>query len=319
MNSFEKMVTRHSGKDLTAQSLDTLQVNVGAQCNKRCAHCHLDASPSRAAGMDWKIMKEIIAVARDNPINLVDITGGAPEMNPNLKVFIAALSGISRSVQVRTNLTALVERNLPDITDFFAEHRVRLVASMPCYLEENVDAQRGVGTHGQSIIALRRLNELGYGETPDLPLDLVYNPAGAFLTPPQQSLEQDYQRELSEQYGIRFRSLLTIANMPIGRFLKSLQSRNEYEEYMTLLKQGFNPETLGGLMCRKQVSVRWDGALFDCDFNLALDMHVIEGTPDHIRRFDAEKLAQRKIVTGEHCFGCTAGGGSSCAGVIVAN
>ena len=269
--------------------------------------------------MDWKIMKEIIAVARDNPINLVDITGGAPEMNPNLKVFIAALSGISRSVQVRTNLTALVEQNLPDITDFFAEHRVRLVASMPCYLEENVDAQRGVGTHGQSIIALRRLNELGYGETPDLPLDLVYNPAGAFLPPPQQSLEQDYQRELSEQYGIRFRSLLTIANMPIGRFLKSLQSRNEYEEYMTLLKQGFNPETLGGLMCRKQVSVRWDGALFDCDFNLALDMHVIEGTPDHIRRFDAEKLAQRKIVTGEHCFGCTAGGGSSCAGVIVAN
>ena len=266
--------------------------------------------------MDWPTMERVLETAGRARANLVDITGGAPEINPSLPRFIAAARDEGRQVQVRTNLTVLLEPELRSMGEFFRDHEVTLIASLPCYLEENVDAQRGPHAYERSIKSLRQLNALGYGVDSRLALNLVFNPAGPFLPPEQNELEADYRRELAERYDIRFTNLWTITNMPIGRFAEILRSDRQEEAYMHLLVDAFNPQTVPGLMCRHQISVAWDGTLYDCDFNLALDLPVNHSAPSHLRDFNTQVFTHRRIVTGSHCFGCTAGCGSSCGGSL---
>ena len=314
-NSFESLVSE--GRDeLTALSIDTIQVNVGLRCNQSCRHCHLECSPARTEMMDWDTMSAVKAAALRAGVSLVDITGGSPELNPHLRRFVGELRDAGLDIQVRTNLTVLLEGGREGLIDFLRDHTVRLVASMPCYLEENVDHQRGSRTYGRSIEAIRRLNTAGYGAEGGLQLNLVSNPAGPELPPDQAELEQDYRRELQSRFGISFSNLLTITNMPLGRFGRKLKAENREVEYMRLLAESFNPATVPGLMCRHQVSVGWDGTLYDCDFNLALKLPVNHGASDHISRFDPALLGRRCIVTGRHCLGCTAGSGSSCGGSL---
>jgi len=312
MNSFEKKITTHLGKDgLFSDTIDVLQINVGLKCNQRCLHCHLECSPDRPEMMGWSVMEMILKAVETSRCRLADITGGAPELNPFLKRFVRALAERGCSVQVRTNLTILQEPELEDLPGFFKEHRIQLIASLPCYTQENVCAQRGQGVFEPSIEAIRHLNSLGYGREDSLPLDLVYNPGGPFLPAPQLSLEKDYRRELAKRFGITFTNLRTITNMPVGRFQKELTRQGKIRSYMQLLRESFNPDTVSGLMCRRQVSVGWDGTLYDCDFNLAIGLPINHGAPDHVRSFTPEVLHHRRIMTGEHCFGCTANAGSS--------
>lgn len=317
MNDFEKQTAEISGDGLHSLRIDILQANLGFRCNQQCTHCHLEASPNRKEAMGWSTMKLFLEAAKRIRCQLIDLTGGAPELNPNFRRFVTTLRREGHPVQVRTNLTVLLEPGMEDMPQFLREHQIRLVASMPCYLEENVCAQRGQGVYEKSIAAIKRLNALGYGSNPELPLDLVYNPGGPFLPPPQPVLEEDYRRELGNRFGITFTRLLTITNMPLGRFRKGLNQQNQERHYMALLRKSFNPQTVEGLMCRHQLSVGWDGTLYDCDFNLALSLPVNHGAPDHIQSFRPKDLRMRRIVTGEHCFGCTAGSGSSCGGALV--
>ena len=317
MNEFDLRVSRDGQEGLHARDVDVIQVNMGLKCNQSCRHCHLSASPDRAEMMDWPVMEKILEIVAESRPRMVDLTGGAPELNAHLRRFVKAVGDLGSAVQVRTNLTVLTEPGLEDLALFFRDHRVRLVGSMPCYLEDNVKAQRGERVYQRSVEAMRKLNDLGYGIDPDLQLNLVYNPGGAFLPGDQGALQAAYRRELDERFGIRFTSLLTITNMPIGRFQQSLREKDEDIKYMNLLMDAFNPQTVDGLMCRSQISVGWDGTMYDCDFNLAQGMAVNHGAPDHISRFDLTALSRRRIVTGNHCFGCTAGCGSSCGGSLV--
>jgi radical SAM/Cys-rich protein len=317
MNDFEKKVAGINGQGLHSQEIGTIQVNLGLRCNQQCIHCHLEASPLRTEMMHWDVMEQVLQAAGNVHCRLVDLTGGAPEINPYFHRFVAALRQEGHAVQVRTNLTVLLEPHMGEMPEFLRKHKVRLVASMPCYLEENVRAQRGVGTYEKSVAAIKVLNGLGYGSNPELPLNLVYNPGGPFLSPPQSALEEDYRRELGQRFGIVFSRLLTITNMPLGRFRNELDRQDQRESYLRLLRQSFNPQTVLGLMCRHQLSVGWDGSLYDCDFNLALGLPVDHGAPDHIKSFRLMDLKGRRIVTGEHCFGCAAGAGSSCGGALV--
>jgi radical SAM/Cys-rich protein len=259
----------------------------------------------------------ILKAAMSSHCRLVDLTGGAPELNPFFRRFVRVLREKGFPVQVRTNLTILLEPGMEDLPAFFKEQGVQLVASLPCYTKENVCAQRGQGVFESSIEAIRRLNALGYALEPSLPLNLAYNPGGPFLPSSQLSLEEDYRRELAERFGVTFTHLLTITNMPLGRCQKELVRHGGRGSYMQLLQESFNPATITGLMCRRQVSIGWDGTLYDCDFNLAVGLPVNYGAPDHIRVFLPAELWNRRIMTGEHCFGCTAGAGSSCGGSIV--
>ena len=317
MNDFERQIAGAKGEGLYSEKIETLQVNLGFLCNQQCAHCHLDASPQRDEIMGWDVMELILEAARSAGCQLVDLTGGAPELNPHFCRFVAALRREGHQVKVRTNLTVFSEPGMEELPEFFRYQQVQLVASLPCYLEENVCAQRGKGVYEKSVAAIKRLNILGYGSNPELPLSLVYNPGGPFLPPPQSALEEDYRRELGQRFNITFTHLLTIANMPLGRFRTDLIRKKEQEGYMQLLRESFNPFTVKGLMCCRQLSVGWDGTLYDCDFNLALGLAVNHGAPDHIRSFTPKELKTRRIVTGEHCFGCTAGAGSSCGGALV--
>lgn len=316
-NDFEKKTAGMRGDGLHSQKIDTLQINLGLQCNQQCTHCHLEASPQRTEMMQCATMQLVLEASKKAGCQLADLTGGAPEINPYFRRFVAALRQEGLTVQVRTNLTVLLESGMEEMPEFFREHRVRLVASMPCYLEENVRAQRGVGTYEKSVAAIKILNGLGYGSDPELPLNLVYNPGGPFLSPPQSALEEDYRRELESRFRVTFTRLLTITNMPLGRFRNELDRQGQRENYLRLLRKSFNPQTVSGLMCRHQLSVGWDGTLYDCDFNLALDLPVNHGAPDHIKNFKPEDLRVRRIVTGDHCFGCTSGSGSSCGGALV--
>lgn len=317
MNRFHHAIGPLTGNGLRCLDLEILQVNLGLRCNQACGHCHLAASPGADEAMDWPTMESVVRAADALGSPLVDLTGGAPELHPDFRRFVTALRDKGHRVQVRTNLTVLLEPGLAAMPDFFRDHEVSLVASLPCYLEENVRAQRGDGVYQKSVQAIRRLNALGYGADPHLALNLVYNPAGPFLPPEQCSLEADYKRELAARHHIAFSRLLTITNMPLGRFGEALRQQGQEREYLDLLRESFNPDTVQGLMCRHQVSVGWDGRLYDCDFNLALGWTVGHGAPDHVRDFDPSLLAQRQIVTGDHCFACTAGSGSSCAGALV--
>ncbi|MBF0623677.1 MAG: arsenosugar biosynthesis radical SAM protein ArsS [Magnetococcales bacterium] len=314
-NEFSSHVAQWTGSpDLVSHSVVTIQVNLGLRCNLECHHCHVGASPRRRESMSWATMEQVLALVTRSGCRRVDLTGGAPELNPHLREFITALTGQGATVQVRTNLAVHGEPEAAGLGEFFRDHRVQLVGSLPCYLEQNVDAQRGAGSYRQAIAALRRLNQLGYGLRDDLPLNLVYNPGGASLPPDQERLEQDYRRELQTRFGLIFTRLLTIVNMPIGRFRADLRNRGLEADYWRMLEQSFNPGTLEGLMCREQISVAWDGTLFDCDFNLALGLTL--APPAHIQACDPGRLVGRPIVTGKHCLGCTAGRGSSCSGAL---
>ncbi len=315
MSRFEALVSQEP-HGLTSLGIDMIQVNVGLRCNQNCCHCHLECAPDRTEMMDWSTMLAVKAAALTAGASVVDITGGAPELNPHLRRFIAELREVGLDVQVRTNLTVLLDRGQEGMIAFLRDQQVRLVASMPCYQEENVNAQRGPHAYEHSIEAIRKLNAAGYGTGSGLQLNLVYNPAGPFLPPDQAELEQDYRRELRDRFGIAFSHLLTITNMPLGRFEAKLKAAGQKGEYLRLLEKSFNPATVEGLMCRHQISVGWDGTLYDCDFNLALNLSVNHSAPDHISRFDPTAMRYRRIVTGEHCLGCTAGHGSSCGGSL---
>jgi radical SAM/Cys-rich protein len=261
--------------------------------------------------MAWQTMEALLTLIPSLGCRIVDITGGAPELHPRLRDFVNALKGCGTHVMVRTNLTVLMEDGMEDLPGLMADNRVELIASLPCYLEEEVAEQRGEGVFQGSIQALRILNEVGYGRS--LPLSLVYNPLGAFLPPPQGILEEKYRTELSNAHGVVFTKLLTITNMPAGRFLEDLRDKGSHEEYIDLLRRSFNPETTDSLMCRSQINVGWDGTICDCDFNQALGRETgfsLDGD------LDPRVLSRRRIRTGDHCFGCTAGAGSSCGGAL---
>jgi radical SAM/Cys-rich protein len=268
--------------------------------------------------MSRETLAECLRVLERTDIPTVDITGGAPELNPHFRLFVCEVRKLGRHVIDRCNLTVLVTGGQEDLPEFFARESVEVIASLPCYLEENVDAQRGEGVFERSITALRRLNACGYGQ-PDsgLVLNLVYNPLGPSLPPPQEKLEADYRRELRARYGVVFNRLYTITNMPISRFLDDLLRRGQYETYLEKLVAAFNPAAAAGVMCRTTLSVDWQGKLYDCDFNQMLDLGLLPDLPQYIRDFDAALLSARRIVTGRHCYGCTAGAGSSCQGAVL--
>jgi len=304
---------------LTAAGIGVLQVNVGKLCNQTCRDCHVDAGPDRTEVMSRETMGHCLAALDRADIPALDVTGGAPELNPDFRWLVEQARAAGRHVIDRCNLTILLVPRFEDLPDFLARHRVEVVASLPCYLEENTDRQRGDGVFRKSVEALRRLNAVGYGR-PDtgLALTLVYNPVGPSLPPPQAGLEGAYRRELAARYGVTFTRLFTITNMPISRFLDDLVGRGRYDEYMNKLVAAYNPAAVPGVMCRTTLSVGSAGRLYDCDFNQMLGLGCAPGLPAHIREFDPAALAGRRVVTGQHCFGCTAGAGSGCQGATVA-
>jgi radical SAM/Cys-rich protein len=308
---------RAHGLELRRSSTRVLQVNVGKLCNQACQHCHVDAGPRRTEIMTRETVDEVLASLRRCRFETVDITGGAPELNPSFEYLVTEARGLGCHVIDRCNLTVFFVAGKAHLPEFLAEHRVEVTASLPCYLEENVDQQRGRGVFEQSIAALQRLNALGYANPESgLALNLVYNPLGPSLPPPQAELEADYRRELLARYGIRFNHLFTLTNMPIRRFAHFLHRSGRYEEYMELLAGAFNPATVAGLMCRELVSVGWDGRLYDCDFNQMLELPMA-APYRHVRELEPASLAGGPIAVGEHCFGCTAGAGSSCGGALL--
>jgi radical SAM/Cys-rich protein len=297
--------------------LTTVQANLGYRCNQACLHCHVAASPKRTEEMSWETMTLLLDFARQQGIRQFDLTGGAPELNPNFRRLVRAARALGIKVIDRCNLTILNEPGQDDLAGFLAENSVEVVASMPCYLEENVNRQRGDGVFAGSIAGLRKLNALGYG----LPgsgriLNLVYNPGGPSLPPDQSGLESAYKSELSTRYGIFFNQLFALANMPIQRFGSQLLSSGQYAPYMALLKGAHRPENLDGVMCRSLISVGWQGEVFDCDFNQMLELPLGGGQPRHLRDLLAVDLENRPISIADHCYGCTAGQGSSCGGAI---
>ncbi|MFN7965629.1 MAG: arsenosugar biosynthesis radical SAM (seleno)protein ArsS [Acidobacteriota bacterium] len=303
---------------LRATGMTVFQINVGKLCNQTCGHCHVDAGPDRREVMSPETAELCLAALARTEIPTVDITGGAPELCPSFRRLVEVARALDRHVIDRCNLTVLLLPSQRDLAEFLAAHRVEIVASLPYYLEEETDAQRGEGIFGKSIEALKRLNDLGYGHNgTGLQLNLVYNPVGAYLPPAQASIEADFKRELARRHGIVFNQLFTITNMPISRFLEFLLRSGNYEHYMEKLINAYNPAAAAGVMCRNTLSVGWDGVMYDCDFNQMLELPVNHGVPRHIRDFDPQRLHQREIVIGQHCFGCTAGAGSSCGGSVV--
>ena len=317
-NLFSRTLKEHGVLPLRARTIHTLQVNVGKLCNQTCHHCHVDAGPSRTEIMSRETMEIVLTVLRRHPeITTVDVTGGAPEMNPHFEYLVSESRALGRTVLDRCNLTVFSVKGKSHLPRFLADHQVEIIASLPCYLEENVDQQRGKGVFTRSLAALRQLNTLGYGsEDTGLVLNLVYNPLGPNLPPDQRELEEAYKDQLFSRFGIRFNQLYTITNMPINRFLNDLYAQGNYEAYMSLLIESFNPHSVENLMCRSLLSVEWDGRLYDCDFNQMLDLPVGRDLPQTIAEFDFEALARRSIIIGQHCYGCTAGAGSSCGGAI---
>jgi radical SAM/Cys-rich protein len=320
MNQFSDRLAAE-GLELRRARTEILQVNLGKLCNLTCVHCHVNAGPKRKEIMTRETIDPIIDWLAKTNIAMVDLTGGAPEMIPDFRYFVERICALRprRHVIDRCNLTILLERGYEGLAEFLAAKKVEIIASMPCYSAENVDAQRGEGVFDGSITALQLLNSLGYGADPDLPLHLVYNPAGAVLPGAQAELETDFKRELFSHFGIVFNYLYTLANLPIGRFAAYLRHNNKLDEYMELLVNAFNSATISGLMCRNTLSVGWRGEVYDCDFNQQLDMQW--QNPDESELFlwdiDPDTIDNREIMTGDHCFGCTAGAGSSCGGAIL--
>lgn len=315
--SFAERVGALGFQTLKPVQPEILQINVGKLCNQSCSHCHVDAGPDRQEVMTREHLEMCLDILRHTDIPTVDITGGAPELNPHFRWFVESCHQLGKKVINRCNLTIIVSNpRFRDLPDFFAANQVHVISSLPFYSKTRTDSQRGEGVFEDSIAALRLLNEKGYGQAgTGLVLDLVYNPSGAFLPAPQAALEEEFKKQLSHKYGIRFNSLYTITNMPISRFLEYLLESGNYQGYMERLVNAFNPATVNGLMCRNTLSVSWDGYLYDCDFNQMLDLKV-NAAKHHISDFDLAALNQRSIVLDQHCYGCTAGTGSSCGGAI---
>lgn len=317
MVSFAHTLKSHKVQ-LRRESLTTLQVNVGKLCNQACLHCHVEAGPKRTEIMTKETVDRILSLLKNEPqIKTVDLTGGAPEMNPHFQYFASEIRAMDKEVINRCNLTVLFEKGQEETAAFFKAHQIHVIASLPCYSKDNVEKQRGRGVFDKSIRALRLLNDLGYGKAGSgLELDLVYNPLGAFLPPAQAKLENDYRQELRELFGIEFNRLFTITNMPIKRFLVDLNRQGKLETYMELLLANFNREAALGVMCKSLVSIGWDGEMFDCDFNQMLSMPV----GDRKRTiWDVDSLSDllaEEIALGNHCYACTAGAGSSCTGTL---
>ncbi|MGB7298237.1 MAG: arsenosugar biosynthesis radical SAM (seleno)protein ArsS [Burkholderiaceae bacterium] len=301
---------------LTRRSVKTLQVNLGYLCNQSCVHCHVNAGPNRTEMMDANTIDAVLKFARENDINLLDLTGGAPELNPHFRRLVSAARASGIRVIDRCNLTVLFEPGHEDLAEFLAQNQVEITASLPCYSQDNVDAQRGKGVFDKSIAGLQKLNALGYGHT--LELNLVYNPQGPVLPPPQEALEDDYRQFLGEKFDIRFTSLFTIANMPIQRFGSTLVSKGCFDDYMDVLRGAHRDENLDAVMCKDLISIDWKGFVFDCDFNQMLGLSLTNGDQirTHISELTGRALHGNPIIVRDHCYGCTAGQGSSCGGAL---
>ena len=314
--SFDEKLAEN-GLSLRASAIEILQINVGKLCNQTCKHCHVDASPTRTEIMDRSTIDACLRVLKSNRIPTLDITGGAPEMIPDFRYLVTEASSAGAKVMVRHNLTVMFEEGREDLAEFFAAHKVEVVCSLPYFLEQQTDSQRGNGVFRKSIDALKKLNSVGYGASDEgLQLNLVYNPVGAFLPPEQSAIEADFRRELKQRYDIVFNNLYTITNMPIARYLDWLRRSGNEKSYMQKLVNAFNPATVEGLMCRNTLSVDWRGLLYDCDFNQMLEIPVAPGVGRSIGDLAPGRLADREIMTNSHCFGCTAGAGSSCGGTV---
>lgn len=318
MNEFDMTVKAILPEGLLSEGISTLQINLGRTCNLACNHCHLECSPLRHEQMSETVMMDLLSLTGRGTFQLIDITGGAPELHPRFRFLLEELSSRGHNLQVRTNLTTLLAPSMEEMIPLLRARRVAVVGSLPCYLEENVTAQRGEGVYEKSIEAIRLLNANGYGISEELALTLVYNPGDASLPPSQPELERVYREELKNRFGLSFNRLIVLANMPLGRFRRRLEAEGELDTYLKTLREAFNPATLPHLMCRRQICVDWDGTLYDCDFNLALSRAVNHGAPRRIEAFDHARLDKRPIVTGLHCFVCTAGSGSSCSGALAA-
>lgn len=314
INEIPAFSTKIDNKDfsLTKDKLEIMQINVGKLCNLSCKHCHVSAGPNRKEIMSLSTMKDCLQVFKENNFTILDITGGAPEMNPNFKWLVKEACNLNAKVIVRTNLVILAKEGYTDLPEFYAKNKVEVVSSLPYYTEKNTDKQRGDGIFNTSISMLQKLNSLGYGMKDDLILNLVYNPGGAFLPPPQTAMENEYKKNLKNKYNIDFNNLFTITNNPVGRFLSFLEKSNNTKGYMERLYNSFNTSTLRSMMCRNQLSISWDGQLYDCDFNQALDLKV--NGISSIEDLKGKKIDKRQIKFKNHCYACTAGSGSSCGG-----
>ena len=314
---FDEQLQRRGLAPLRATGITVFQINVGKLCNQTCRHCHVDAGPDRTERMSRETAELCIAALAKTDIPTVDITGGAPELNPNFRWLVQEARALNRHVMDRCNLSVLLLPSQTDLAAFLAAHQVEIVASLPYYRAAQTDAQRGEGIFDKSIEALRRLNQLGYGrESSGLRLNLVHNPVGAFLPPKQEAIERQFRNALRAQHGVEFNHLYTITNMPVSRFLEFLVDSGNYEGYMERLANAYNPVAAAGVMCRYTLSVGWDGTLYDCDFNQMLELPMHLEAPAHIRDFDPARLHHRQITTYNHCYGCTAGAGSSCGGAV---
>jgi len=314
---FDSRLEQSGLHPLRATGLSVFQINVGKLCNQTCRHCHVDAGPDRTEMMSRETAELCLQALAQTDIPTVDITGGAPELNPHFRWLVKEARGLGRHVMDRCNLSVLLLPSQSDLAAFLAEYRVEVVASLPYYRASQTDAQRGEGVFDKSLEGLKQLNRLGYGlEGSGLVLNLVCNPVGAFLPPKQDAIEAQFRRELGTRHGIVFNHLYTITNMPISRFLEFLVESGNYADYMERLANAFNPTAASGVMCRYTLSVGWDGTLYDCDFNQMLELPIGYGAPRHIRDFDFARTASRQIVTRNHCYGCTAGSGSSCGGAV---
>ncbi len=316
--SFDDVLTSHN-LQLKRTKTRVLQLNIGKKCNQTCAHCHVNAGPNRTEEMSRETINRVLEWLQNTDISTVDITGGAPELNPHFRYLVQQLKSFARPIHVmdRCNLTILFEPNQGDLAEFLAHHQVEIIASLPCYSLENVDKQRGNGVFDKSIAALQKLNALGYGTDSALSLNLVYNPVGAFLPGAQNELEAAYKDELRKHFGIVFNNLYALTNMPIARFANFLKLTNQNEEYASLLIQSFNVGAVEGLMCRDTINVGWRGEVYDCDFNGMLGLQWKNGKPLFLWDIEPQNVAGRAVATGAHCFGCTAGAGSSCGGATV--
>ncbi|HEY9202066.1 MAG TPA: arsenosugar biosynthesis radical SAM (seleno)protein ArsS [Gammaproteobacteria bacterium] len=304
---------------LKRSELHTLQLNLGYTCNQNCKHCHVNAGPTRTEQMSLQTIEQVLDFAREHNIKTLDLTGGAPEMNPHFRYLVSQAHKAGIHILDRCNLTILSEPGYADLAEFLAQHRVEVVASLPCYTEDNVDQQRGKGVFNGSIRGLQQLNDLGYGKTGSgLILNLMYNPLGAFLPPAQATLQADYQQKLKQDFAIEFNQLLTLTNMPIMRFGSMLMSKGEFDDYMQLLKSAHSDSNLPSVMCRSLISIDWQGYVYDCDFNQMLDMpsQLEQKNQTHISELRLETLNRSPIRVADHCYGCTAGAGSSCGGAF---
>ncbi len=315
-HDFNKTLKDHHCPSLRRAALSELQINLGYLCNQACEHCHVEAGPKRSEIMTRETMDRILSWASASTIRSVDLTGGAPELNPDFRYFCDRFLEQGTAITSRCNITVLFEPGQEDLAEWYAQRKIRLVCSLPCYSRENVDRQRGKGVFGKSIDGLKALNDAGYGQQPGQVIDLVYNPTGPFLPPPQHSLEMDYRKHLKEDFGIVFNNLLTLANLPVKRFRHYLERTGQLLSYEQLLVDNFNPSTVPALMCRHLISVDWQGHVYDCDFNQMLDMPLGLKGRRKLWALQPDQLDGAPVAVANHCFGCTAGAGSSCGGSL---